>query len=61
VVTFYNQSLKFGAPAKRGPLLDARIAFLHRREACKTDACLQSLHLAHLREMSAIVEKKEQP
>ena len=57
VVTFYNQSLQFGAPAKRGPLLDARIAFLLRREECRSDACLQSLHLAHLREMSAIVEQ----
>ncbi len=59
VVAFYNQSLQFGAITKRGPLLDARIGFLLKREECRSDACLQSLHLAHLRELAAIVEKRE--
>jgi len=59
VVAFYNQSLQFGAVTKRGPLLDARIGFLLKREECRSDACLQSLHLAHLRELAAIVEKRE--
>ncbi len=59
VVAFYNQSLQFGEVAKRGPLLDARIGFLLRREECRSDACLQKVHLEHLRELSAIVEKRE--
>lgn len=59
VVAFYNQSLQFGAVTKRGPLLDARIGFLLKREECRSDACLQSLHLAHLRELAAIVEKRD--
>ena len=56
-VAFYNQSLMYGAAAKRGALLDSRNNFLARREACRSDACLQSVHLGHLRELSAIVEK----
>lgn len=58
VVTFYNQSLKFGAATKRGALLDSRGGFLARREACRSDDCLRGLHLAHLREISAIVESQ---
>ena len=58
VVTFYNQSLIFAAATKRGALLDARESFLARRAACRSDACLRTLHLAHLREMSAIVEHR---
>ena len=58
VVAFYNQSLQYGAATKRGVLLDARNAFLARREACRSDACLQGLHLDHLRELSAIVENR---
>lgn len=59
VVAFYNQSLKFGAPAKRGALLDSREAFLVRRDGCRSDACLQSVHLAHLQELSAIADGRE--
>lgn len=58
VVAFYNQSLMFGAVANRGALLDARNNFLARREACRSDECLRSVHLGHLRELSAIVEKR---
>ena len=59
VVAFYNQSLQFGAATKRGALLDSRDGFLVRREECRSDACLQGVHLDHLRELSAIVEKRE--
>lgn len=58
VVTFYNQSLAFGAATKRGALLGSRDTFLARREECRSDACLRNLHLTHLREMSAIVEDR---
>lgn len=58
VVTFYNQSLAFGNAAARTALYDSRDSFLVRRDACRSDACLQSVHLAHLRELSAIVESR---
>ena len=58
VVTFYNQSLIFGAATKRAALLDSRDAFLARREECRSAACLRDLHLSHLREMSAILEDR---
>ena len=58
VVEFYNQSLMYGAETNRGALLDSRNSFLARREACRSDTCLQSVHLGHLRELSAIVEKR---
>ena len=59
VVAFYNQSLQFGAATKRGALLDSRAGFLVRREECRSDTCLQGVHLDHLRELSAIVENRE--
>ena len=59
VEAFYNQSLQFGAATKRGALLDSRTGFLVRREECRSDDCLQSVHLDHLRELSAIVENRE--
>ena len=59
VVAFYNQSLQFGPVANRGPLLDARNSFLARREACRSDECLQGVHLAHLRELATIVERRD--
>lgn len=59
VVAFYNQSLQFGAATKRGALLDSRVGFLLRREECRSDDCLQAVHLNHLRELVAIVEKRE--
>ena len=58
VVAFYNQSLQFGAATNRGALLDSRNSFLARREACRSELCLQSVHLGHLRELSTIVEKR---
>ncbi len=58
VVTFYNQSLLFGTAAKRSALIDARSRFLARREGCHTADCLRTLHLAHLREMAAIIENR---
>ncbi len=59
VVAFYNQSLQFAAVAKQGTLLDSRTGFLLRREQCRSDACLRSIHLDHLRELSAIVEERD--
>lgn len=58
IVTFFNQSLMFGAPTKRGALLDARARFLAAREACGSNDCLRALHLAHLRDLVAIVEQR---
>lgn len=58
IVTFYNQSLVFGTAAKRAALIDARSNFLARREACHSTDCLRALHLAHLREIAAIVENR---
>ena len=58
VMAFYNQSLIFGTAAKRSALVAARGNFLARREACHTADCLRTLHLAHLREMAAIVENR---
>lgn len=58
VVAFYNQSLQYGAATKRGALLDSRNDFLARREGCRSDDCLQSLHLTHLRAMTAIMESR---
>lgn len=57
-MTFFNQSLMFGVPTKRGALLDARARFLAAREACGSNDCLRALLLAHLRDLVAIVEPR---
>lgn len=56
--TYYEQSLRVGNDTKRAALLVSRDGFLNRREACRSDSCLRSAYLTHLREISAIVENK---
>ena len=56
---FYGQSWRVGDASKRAALLVSRTGFLGRREACRTDSCLRSAYLTHMREISAIAESKQ--
>ncbi len=57
--TFHGQSLEAGNAAKRAALVDARKGFLSRREACRSEPCLRSAYLRHMREISRIIENKQ--
>ena len=57
--TFYRQSMRVGDATKRAALLASRNGLVDRREACRSDSCLRSAYLTHMREISAIVESKQ--
>ena len=56
---YYGQSVRVGSAAKRAALKVSRDGFLGRREACRSDSCLRDVYLAHMKEISAIVENKQ--
>lgn len=57
--TYYGQSMRVGDATKRAALLASRNGLLDRRETCRSDLCLRSAYLIHMREISAIVERKQ--
>lgn len=58
-LAFYGQSLKAGNATKRAALLDSRNGFLGRLESCRSEPCLRSAYMTHMREISTIVEGKQ--
>lgn len=60
-LAFYGQSLRAGNPAKRAALLVSRSSLLGQLESCRSEPCLRSAYLTHIREISAIVESRPLP
>ena len=55
---FYGQSLVHADGAKKQQLLSARGRFAAQRSACHSDSCLANSYLAHMREISVIMERR---
>jgi len=53
---FYDQSFRVASDARRASLAQSRAGFIARREACRSEACLRSVHLGHMRDVAAVVE-----
>lgn len=55
---FYGQSLVNADSAKKQLLISARGRFAAQRNACHSDSCVANTYLAHMREISTIMERR---
>ncbi|GAA4023440.1 hypothetical protein GCM10022280_25220 [Sphingomonas swuensis] len=56
-VVYYNQSFLAGDQARRSRLMESRIGFLKRLEACGSDSCKRDAYLARNQEVAAIMRR----
>ena len=58
LAVLYGQSWGQADAARRGRLLSTRERFIARRDACRSDACVNGVYVRRMREVSEIMATK---